>query len=129
MIDFSNQSNNMNTKQFSWFFPNPKGFDLLKEMVCIFLNPKGFDFSHYYLITEEISFYFSWDLIVYSLTTNLENHLTYHWRENLKGNLKKYLTNILINNLIYNLVHAMASVMESEMADVKNGTLILDNYP
>ena len=50
-----------------------------------------------------------------------------HLRENLNANLKKYLTNILINNLIYNLVHAMASVMESEMADVKNGTLILDN--
>ena len=68
-------------------------------------------------------------MIVYNLTTNLENHLMYNWRENLKGNLKKYLTNNWENNLIYNLLDAIASVMASEMADVKNGTLILDNVP
>ena len=68
-------------------------------------------------------------MIVYNLTTNLENHLMYNWRENLKGNLKKYLTNNWENNLIYNLPNAIASVMANEMADVKNGTLILDNVP
>ena len=143
MIDFSNQSNNMNTHQFSLLFvlvlfksqvillvlSKSQGIWSVEGNGLFFLNPKGFDFSHYYLITEEISFYFSWDLIVYSLTTNLENHLTYHWRENLKGNLKKYLTNNWENNLIYNLLDAIASVMASETADVKNGTLILDNVP
>ena len=54
------------------------------------------------------------------------DHLTHHWRENLKGNLKKYLTYNWESNLIYNSPDAMASVMiASEMADVKNGTLIL----
>ena len=74
---------------------------------------------------SNIPFWFQWDWIVFNSTTNLEDHLTYNWRENLKGNLKKYLTYNWESNLIYNSPDAMASVMASEMADVKNGTLIL----